>query len=135
MDVAIVVDTSSSVKRENFKVVKTFIEKLVEQMPISSRMAHVAVICYNHRAYKNWDFLSDNAQYLPTLQEAISKLVYRPGGTRTDRGMSKASELFSPDEGARRNVPHVLIVITDGKTSPKSEPYSQVLKPLKVMTY
>ncbi|XP_068756342.1 matrilin-2-like isoform X2 [Montipora capricornis] len=131
MDVAIVVDTSSSVKRVNFEVVKTFIEKLVEQMPISSRMSHVAIVSYNHRAYKNWDFLSNNAQYLPSLQEAVSKLNYRPGGTRTDRGMSKASELFSPDEGARRDVPHVLIVITDGKTSPKSKPYSEVLKPLK----
>ncbi|XP_068709752.1 cartilage matrix protein-like [Montipora foliosa] len=132
MDVAILVDSSSSVRRGNFEVVKTFIEKLVEEMPISSRMTHVALIRYNHKAYKEWDFLSSKAQYFPALKKAISELKYRPGGTRTDRAMSMASEtLFKPEGGDRGNVHNVLLVLTDGKTSPKSKPYPEVRKPLK----
>lgn len=132
VDVAIVVDTSSSVSRRNFDIVKTFLNQLVSGLPVSYRMAHVSVIRYNHKSYLDWDFRSDNAQYLPDLKEAIRKLRYRGGGTRTDKAMEMAaSKVFKSSGGSRSYVPHVLLVVTDGKTSPKSKPYSVVLKPLK----
>ena len=133
---AIVVDTSSSVSRRNFEIVKTFLSKLVAGLPVSHRMAHVSVIRYNHRPYLDWDFRSNNAQYLPALREAIRKLRFRAGGTRTDKAMEMVSaKVFSAAGGERLHAPHVLLVVTDGKTSPKSKPYSVVLKPLKVISY
>ena len=130
---AIVVDTSSSVSRRNFDIVKTFLNQLVSGLPVSYRMAHVSVIRYNHRPYLDWDFRSNNAQYLSALREAILKLRYQGGGTRTDKAMEMAAaKVFKSSGGSRSYVAHVLLVVTDGKTSPKSKPYSVVLKPLKV---
>ena len=136
MDLAIVVDTSTSVSRKNFNIVKTFLNQLVSRLPVSNRMAHVSVIRYNHKSYLDWDFRSSNSQYLPALREAIDKLRYRGGGSRTDKAMEMAAaKVFKSSGGSRSYVPRVLLVVTDGKTSPRSKPYPVVLKPLKVISY
>ena len=136
MDVAIVVDSSSSVRRDNFETVKVFLVKLVDQIHVSHRMTHVAVIHYNHRAMLDWDLSSDRAQNAANLKEGIMGIKYQPGGTRTDKAMESASEnIFKTQHGERSNVPHVLLVITDGKTNPSSKSYSVVLKPFQVIRY
>lgn len=132
-DVGIVIDSSSSVRRDGYENVKAFLVKLVDKIHVSPRMSHVAVIHYNHRAYLDWDFNAPQAKNSVLLKAAILKLRYRPGGTRTDRALEKASkEMFNDAHGQRPNVPHVLFVITDGKTSSRSKPYPEVQKPLKV---
>jgi len=132
MDVAIVIDSSSSVRRDNYETVKSFLIDLVDKMHVSHRMTHVGIIHYNHKSFLDWDFSEDKAQNAAALKKAIKNLKYEPGGTRTDRGMNLASkEMFQLGHGERLNVPHVLLVITDGKTSPRSEKYKDVVKPFK----
>jgi len=94
----------------------------------------VGIIHYNHRAYLDWNFKSDVAENAIVVKQEIKKLKYHPGGTRTDRAMDMASsQMFDRGAGARPNAPHVLLVITDGKTSKRSKPYKDVLKPLLVI--
>ncbi|KAJ7391354.1 hypothetical protein OS493_018397 [Desmophyllum pertusum] len=132
MDVGIVVDSSSSVRRNNYEKVKDFLIKLVDKMHVSTRLTHVGIIHYNHRSYLDWDFSSDRAQNVEALKKAIKNLKYQPGGTRTDKGMDLAwKDLFKSGNGERPNVPHVLLVLTDGKTSSRSKPYQEVLKPFR----
>ena len=132
-DVGIIIDSSSSIRLDNYETVKKFLVKLVDKMHVSRQMSHVAVIHYNHRAYLDWDFNAPQAQNSALLKAAILKLRYQPGGTRTDKALEKASkEMFNDAHGQRPNVPHVLLVITDGKTSSRSKPYPEVQKPLKV---
>ena len=134
MDVGVVVDSSSSVTRKNFDIVKNFLKKLVDMMHVSDNMTHFGVIHYNHRAYLDWDFNSTQAKNSDALKESIDGLEYRPGGTRTDIAMDSAIlYLFKAAHGQRPNVPLVLLVITDGRTSGRSKKYSIVLKPFKVM--
>lgn len=136
MDVGIDIDSSSSVRRQNYEKVKAFLIQLVDKMHISHRMTHVAVIHYNHKAYLDWDFKSDRAQNAVALKKAILNLKYQPGGTRTDIAMDKSmEEMFKVDHGQRPDVPHVLFVLTDGKTSSRSKPYKKVLKAYKVNMY
>jgi len=136
MDIGIVIDSSSSVRRDNYEKVKTFLTQLVDKMHVSHRMSHVAVIHYNHRAYLDWDFNSDRAKNAAALKEAILNLKYQPGGTRTDKALDKSKEeMFKDDHGQRPDVPHVLFVLTDGKTSSRSKSYQEVLKPFKVNMY
>ena len=48
--------------------------------------------------------------------------------------MEMAAEMmFKPEKGDRTDVPNVLVVITDGRTSPGSKKYEDVLKPLVVI--
>lgn len=134
MDVGIILDSSSSVRRDNYETVKKFLIKLVDNMDVNQRTTHVGIIHYNHRPFLDWNFNSDVAKNHAALKEAISKLRYQPGGTRTDKGMDlAAAKMFKPEFGERPNVPHVALVITDGKTSLRSKKYSEVLKPFVVI--
>jgi uncharacterized protein YegL len=56
MDVGIVVDSSSSVRRENFVKVKEFLVKLVEEFQVSESKTHVGVVRFNHYANLMWNF-------------------------------------------------------------------------------
>ena len=135
MDVGIVLDSSSSVRRDNYDIVKDFLIDLVDKMHVSVRMTHVGFIRYNHRPYLDWDFSSHRATNISALKDAIRNSKYKPGGTRTDRALEMASnKLFQPNKGERSGVLHVLLVITDGKTSKSSKKYSEVLKPFQVIT-
>ena len=133
LDVGIVVDSSSSVRRVNFEKVKQFLIDLVAKMHVSHNNTHVGVIHYNHRPILDWDFKADVAQNLHLLKAALLALKYQPGGTRTDKAMDFAEKaLFNVAHGERLNVPDILLVITDGKTSPGSKPYKDVVKPFQV---
>ena len=134
MDVGIIVDSSSSVRRDNFEIVKKFLIALVDKMHVSSRTTHMGVIHYNHNSYLDWNFNSDVAKNAAALKNAIKKLKYQPGGTRTDKGLDLAAkEMFKVGKGERPDVPHVMLVITDGKTSKRSKKYVEVLKPFVVI--
>ena len=133
MDVGIVVDSSSSVRRDNFEKVKQFLVNLVGKLHVSHSNAHVGVIHYNHRPFLDWDFKADVAQNPIKLKAGILALRYRPGGTRTDRAMDLADEaIFRVAHGERLNVPHIMLVVTDGKTNPGSKAYQDVVKPFEV---
>ena len=133
MDVGIVVDSSSSVRRDNFEKVKQFLVDLVGKLSVSHSNTHVGVIHYNHRPFLDWDFKADTAQNADSLKAALLAMGYKPGGTRTDRAMELASNnLFKVAHGERLNVPHILLVITDGKTNPGSKAYQDVVKPFEV---
>lgn len=55
------------------------------------------------------------------------------GGTRTDLAIEKAEQEFFCDHcGIRKNVPKILIVLTDGRSSFSSKPLKTVTQPLKV---
>ena len=135
MDVGIVVDSSSSVTRGNFKLVKNFLTDLVDKLPVSARMTHVGVIHYNHKSKLDWGFKSVIAMNPASLKDGIKNVLeYEPGGTRTDKGMGMAwQDMFKPGQGARPDALHVMLVVTDGKTSKRSKPYPTVLKPFKVL--
>ena len=128
------VDSSSSVRRDNYEKVKKFLIDLVDKLHISYSMTHVGIIHYNHKPFLDWDFSDDRAQNAELLKKAIKALKYQPGGTRTDKGMGLASQkIFESGKGERPAVPHVMLVITDGKTSSRSKKYALVLKPFKVI--
>ena len=135
MDVGIVVDSSSSVRRDNFERVKDFLIALVDKLHVSHRMTHVGMIRYNHRAFLDWSLSSFKAESPAALKVAIKSMSYQPGGTRTDIAMDKAwSGIFKAGSGERPDVPHILLVITDGKTSKRSRKYEEVVKPFVVKT-
>ena len=134
MDVGIIIDSSSSVRRLNFEKVKAFLVQLVDKLDVDPSMTHVGVIHYNHRSFLDWGLNSEIAQNSALLEQALMKLGYKPGGTRTDRAILKATnELMKDSEGMRPGIPHVILVLTDGKTSSRSIPYPKALEKAKVL--
>ena len=56
LDFAILVDTSGSISRKNFKVLLRFIRSLVDSFEVSEDHTHVAIIGYSTRASVQLNF-------------------------------------------------------------------------------
>ena len=135
MDVGIVLDTSGSVRSENFKKATEFVANLVGHLTISAQGTHVGVISYASTPSLQFNFAKAEYHNLGALQAAIRGVKFTGGGTRTDLALEMASNhLFTPGAGDRNQATNVLIVLTDGKTNRGSKPYIDVLKPLQVQT-
>jgi len=136
MDIGIILDSSRTVGWSNYETLKRSIAKLTDYFHLSQEGTHFGFIHYNEDAMLDFDF-ADASLYNPeALKERIMDVKYDPGLTRTDKAIKMADEkLFTDRGGARKDVPKVLIVITDGKTNEGSMPYPSVLAPLKVMLF
>ena len=136
MDLVIVMDSSSSVRRKNFEVMKKFAIDLVSKMNVSKDTTHVSVLHYNHEPHADWNLTDYRARNASALKDALKNVDYSGGGTRTDLALETAIGFLvrsvPPRSVPPRSVPQVVIVITDGKTSRKSKKYKDVLKPLVV---
>ena len=146
MDLVIVMDSSSSVRRKNFEVMKKFVIHLVSKMNVSKDTTHVSVLHYNHEPHADWNLTDYRARNASALKDALKNVDYSGGGTRTDLALETAigflvrsvpprsvpPQSVPPRSVPPRSVPQVVIVITDGKTSRKSKKYKDVLKPLVV---
>jgi len=74
MDVGFVIDSSSSVRRENFGKVKQFLIELINELDVSSIKTHVGVIQYNHKSYLLWD-LDKKEYYDKKKLEEVRKFI------------------------------------------------------------
>ena len=133
MDIGVVLDSSRSVGWENYETLKRSLAKLIDYFHVSKDGTHFGFLHYNQDAILDFDFANSASQNPQALKEKILEINYDPGRTRTDKAIKMANErLFTEEGGAREGVPKLLIVLTDGKTSDDSAPYSTVLAPLKV---
>ena len=133
MDIGIILDSSRTVGWNNFDTLKRSLVKLTEYFHVSKKGTHFGLIHYNENATLDFDFTDASLHNIEALKERIMDVDYDPGLTRTDKAIKMANEkLFTDRGGARKNVPKLLVVVTDGKTSEGSAPYPSVLAPLKV---
>ena len=133
IDLGVILDATNSVGMKNFVTAKQFVLALVNSMNIAPGASHLGLIVYNIQATIIMTF-NETAKQDPAVIEGILKATTKlRGRTFTDRALRKAGEkLFTPEAGDRPVKPDVLVVLTDGKTNAKSEPYETAVEPLKV---
>ena len=121
----------------NYDVAQTklFLLQLINQFHVSFNATHIGAIVYSGKPELICTF-ADSRYYDPiSLKLRLLGLEFPDGSTRTDKALRMVGrELYSDRGGDRIHVPNVLAVITDGDTDPNSEPYKDVLKPLKVQS-
>ena len=133
MDVAIIMDRSGSVGKDNFEKAKEFVISLVHKLQISSHGTRIGIIPYHSDAQVAVKFADVAHQTPDAMTRLIKGIPYTSGMTRTDVAIELANnQLFTVAGGQRSDKPNVLIVMTDGYTNPQSKPYKTVLAPLKV---
>ena len=133
MDVAVIMDRSGSVGKNNFEKAKEFVISLVHKLQISSHGTRIGIIPYHSDAQLAVKFADVAHQTPDAMTKLIKGIPYTSGMTRTDRAIELANkQLFTDAGGQRSDKPNVLIVMTDGHTNPESKPYKTVLAPLKV---
>lgn len=133
MDIAVIMDRSGSVGRDNFEKAKQFVISLVHKLQISSHGTRIGIIPYHSDAQVAVKFADVAYQTPDAMTRLIRGIPYTSGMTRTDVAIELANnQLFTKAGGLRSDKPNVLIVMTDGHTNAGSKPYKTVLAPLKV---
>lgn len=129
----LIVDRSKSVGKANFITVKNALKSFVDNFNITPETTHVSFIFFAGEALHLFNLTDPKYQSNGAVKKAIDavpdKLYW---GTRTDLALMKAHDHLFERGQDRRKRPNVLVVLTDGKSSPNSAPYSETVPPLEV---
>ncbi|XP_053142880.1 collagen alpha-1(XII) chain isoform X4 [Hemicordylus capensis] len=115
-DIVLLVDGSYSIGIANFVKVRAFLEVLVKSFEISPEKVQISLVQYSRDPYT--EFPLNRYNRIEEIIQAINTFPYRGGSTNTGKAMTYVREkVFVTSKGARPNVPRVMILITDGKSS------------------
>uniref|UniRef100_A0A8C7Z0S6 Collagen alpha-1(VII) chain n=1 Tax=Oryzias sinensis TaxID=183150 RepID=A0A8C7Z0S6_9TELE len=114
-DIVFLVDESSSIGVNNFIKMRDFMFRMATYFPvIGPQGTQIAVVHYSDEPrveFRLSDFKDRNS-----VLRAIRGLRYVGGNTKTGKGIGYVlQELFQESLGMRQSVPHVLVLITDGR--------------------
>ncbi|XP_068137600.1 collagen alpha-1(XII) chain isoform X2 [Hyperolius riggenbachi] len=115
-DVVLLVDGSYSIGVANFAKVRAFLEVLVKSFDISPNKVQISLVQYSRDPFT--EFALNKYDSIEDILHAVNTFPYRGGSTNTGKAMTFVREkVFVEGRGARPNVPRVMILITDGKSS------------------
>lgn len=114
-DLAIIMDQSGTISREEFSNITIFVESIVQELPIGTDTVRTTVIQFSNEA--NVAIPLAGSQNKVQLLVDIFGLDSTTGGVpRTDLAITLArNELTS--EGGRTEVPKIAILFTDGRSN------------------
>lgn len=131
IEIGIVADASTSVTSKKYKIMKEFVVKLSEQFTVGKDGTHFGMLHYSWDPYVDFR-MTDKKYWNPVeLKKKIRSIEYPYGGTRTDLALYEADKAFFCSGCARKGIPKVLIVITDGKSSMESDSMTDATKSMK----
>ncbi|XP_007935007.2 collagen alpha-5(VI) chain [Orycteropus afer afer] len=116
-DIMFLVDSSSSIGVDNYKIMKDFMKNLLAKIQIGPNKAQIGVV----------QFSTDSKEEFPLnkyfthkeISDAIDMMSLINQNTLTGKALTFVAEYLTPTKGARPNVKKFLILITDGES-----PYS-----------
>lgn len=126
IDLAFVVDSSGSIRDnsyagvDNWKLVQMFIKDIVNGSAIryGKYLDHVAIVEFSDFATIYTDFTKSSTTSLPAMLTLIDNMPYLGSETNTPEGLRLGRSLFeNPDLGSRPNALHMMILLTDGRTT------------------
>uniref|UniRef100_A0A4W6E2Z3 Collagen alpha-1(XII) chain n=1 Tax=Lates calcarifer TaxID=8187 RepID=A0A4W6E2Z3_LATCA len=115
-DVVLLVDGSYSIGLQNFAKVRAFLEVLVNSFDIGPNKVQISLVQYSRDPHT--EFALNTHHDINAVVKAVRTFPYRGGSTNTGKAMTYVREkIFIQARGARQNVPRVMVLITDGKSS------------------
>ncbi|KAJ7406919.1 hypothetical protein WISP_130785 [Willisornis vidua] len=127
-DIAFLVDGSSSIGRNNFRTIRTFMDDLVGPFVqvVGEKAVRFAVAQYSDDPRVEFTFSQHTDG--PSVRRAIQQLNYKGGNTRTGAGFRYIADNFFGPTQLRPGVPQICILITDGKSQDDAEGPAAKLK-------
>ena len=135
-DIVFLVDGSWSIGKENFQQIQDFLHTLVNSFSVSPDQVRIGLAQYS--TDPRTEFLLNTFQDKQEILEYIKKLPYKGGGTMTGLGLDFIlKEQFVEQAGsrARRGVPQIAVVITDGRSQDDVEPHADDLRRRGIILY
>lgn len=130
LDVCLIVDASRSVGIQNLVRVKTFLIQFIHQFEPDT---HFSVITFAKQPTVECTFDSPQCQSPDATHRTISEIPDKvSGGTRTDKALLAATDVFNPENGDRSDAANIVVVVTDGRTMKSSLPFNVTVPPLRV---
>ncbi|XP_026502123.1 integrin alpha-D-like, partial [Terrapene carolina triunguis] len=123
-DIALLVDSSGSIARQDFTKMKTFLSEIMKRF--RSIDTQFALMQYSNKFREHFDFLQYRRSRDPDrLLTSVQQLM---GATHTATAIQKVvRELFTSGRGARDEATKILIVITDGEKYKDPLSYSDAI--------
>ena len=117
-DIVFVLDSSTSLWPSDFRKQLDFVVGVVDLFNISPHDIRIGAVSFSH-----WAFLDFNLNQYHTkedVKEAILDIDQIGGDTNLASAIAfMRDDMFHEENGARADVPHVAIVMTDGKSNDK----------------
>ena len=122
LDVGIVLDKSLSVKKGNLQNAIRLLRDVVSKSNPSPEADHFGLITFNSIATLEFDFKDANFHNKTALLARIdAEPVELKKWTRIDLALEKAKNMFSIEGGDRPDMRNLMVVLTDGKFTNKTE--------------
>ncbi|KAM8945754.1 collagen alpha-1(XX) chain [Pelodytes ibericus] len=126
-DVVLLVDSSWSVGRANFRLVKNFLGGILSPLHISRDKIRIGLSQYSGEPQTEWDLNSFSSK--AEVFDALKRLKYKGGNTFTGLALTHVlEENLRAASGARSPAGKVLILLTDGKSQDDAITVAQTLK-------
>ncbi|KAM9466860.1 collagen alpha-1(XII) chain isoform 2-T2 [Clarias gariepinus] len=115
-DLVFLIDGSWSIGEESFSKVLQFVFSMIGALDVISHEGmQVSFVQYSDEA--KTEFKLNTYHDKGMALSAVQMVSYRGGNTKTGAALKHVGEkVFTSDSGMRRNVPKVLVVVTDGRS-------------------
>ncbi|KAF5893861.1 collagen alpha-1(XXVIII) chain-like, partial [Clarias magur] len=110
LDLVFIIDSSESVGRENFELIKDFVNALIDRVAVNHDATRVGIVLYSHVevAVVSLQQLIDST----SIKAAVRKMTYLGEGTFTGSAIHSATQLF---RASWLEVRKVALLLTDGQ--------------------
>ncbi|XP_040293787.1 collagen alpha-1(XX) chain isoform X1 [Bufo bufo] len=126
-DIILLVDSSWSVGRTNFRLVKNFLWGILSPLHISRDKIRIGLSQYSREPQTEWDLNTYSSK--SEVLDAIKRVKYKGGNTFTGMALIHVlEENLRAASGARSLAGKVLILLTDGKSQDDAITVSKSLK-------
>ncbi|XP_062856462.1 collagen alpha-1(XIV) chain [Trichomycterus rosablanca] len=127
-DLVFLVDGSWSIGDDNFLKIIRFLYSTAGALDeIGPGGTQVAIAQFSDDARTEFDLSSYNSK--ENLLDAIQRISYKGGNTKTGRAMQHVKDaIFTRTGGSRRGMPKVLVVLTDGRSQDDVNKISQEIQ-------
>ncbi|XP_075702349.1 collagen alpha-1(XX) chain [Rhinoderma darwinii] len=126
-DIILLVDSSWSVGRTNFRLVKNFLWGILSPLHISRDKIRVGLSQYSREPQTEWDL--NTYSHKAEVLDAVKRVKYKGGNTFTGMALIHVlEENLRAASGARPLARKVLILLTDGKSQDDAIVVSKSLK-------
>ncbi|XP_032413698.1 collagen alpha-6(VI) chain-like isoform X4 [Xiphophorus hellerii] len=135
-DIVFLVDSSTSIGEENFRIVRTFLRNVIQNLDIGPDKVRVGLALYGDRPQK--EFLLKDHMDKTAMLDAVEQIAFLRGGTKTGKAMDFIrEEYFTPEAGsrARKHVPQIAVLLTDGNSNDDVSLPAKRLRDLNVFMF
>ncbi|XP_049337395.1 collagen alpha-4(VI) chain isoform X2 [Astyanax mexicanus] len=135
-DIVFLVDGSASIGLTNFQQIREFLSSLVTHFDIAPNKVRIGLVQYSDTP--RTEFSLNTYEDKQEILDFIKVLPYKTGGTNTGEGLKFLLQhhfVEAAGSRAKKGVPQIAVVITDGNSQDEVEPYAEELREKGIKIY